>query len=254
MESHIAIVDSKLLMQPWLHSALIRQRRINMKALYIVLIGLFLAGCGPSPVQLTATAVMAKAQTQTAAPTLTLTPTCTPTLTPTSTPTSTLTPTPTPRPTNTPTPTPAAIGNKVKFDYLPIEITVLWAQTHSHVVPGGSYYYYAKTGYTFVELGVLVRNTETKPVNMVMKDIFLLQDNDSTTTFFPYFSASKTVEVDTRFAPLSLKIPDTLNTGNENISFEKDTYLRLIFYVKDNHDFFFGILNSPKITIDVKNK
>jgi len=226
-----------------------------MKALYIVyivLIGLLLAGCGPSPEQLTATAVMAHAQTQTAAPTSTPTRTLTPTST--STPTPTLTPTPTTKPTSTPVPTPASIGDKVKFDYLPIEVTVLWAQTHSHIVPGGYYYYYAKTGYTFVELGVLVRNTGTKPLNIHTKNIYLFQDTGSTTNFTPSFSASKTVDVDQRFDPLSLKISDSTNTGEENISLENDTYLRLIFYVKDNHNFLFGILNSPQITIDVKNK
>ncbi len=76
-----------------------------MKALYIVLIAVLLAGCGPSAEQITATAVMAQAQTETAAPTFT--PTATFTSTPTQTPTSTLTPTNTPTPTPSSTATPA---------------------------------------------------------------------------------------------------------------------------------------------------
>jgi len=77
-----------------------------MKALYLTLCVLLLAACGPSPEELTATAVMAQAQTETAAPTFT--PTFTPTLTstPTLTPTPTLTSTPTITPTFTPSPTP----------------------------------------------------------------------------------------------------------------------------------------------------
>lgn len=57
---------------------------------YIILIAVLLAGCGPSAEQMTATAVIAKAETQTAAPTLA--PTIAPTITPTSTPSATPTP------------------------------------------------------------------------------------------------------------------------------------------------------------------
>jgi hypothetical protein len=67
-----------------------------MKLLYIFLIALLLAACGPSPGQLTATAVMAQTQTKQAAPTLT--PTKTPTATHTQTPTLTITPSSTPTP------------------------------------------------------------------------------------------------------------------------------------------------------------
>lgn len=67
-----------------------------MKALYVLLIAILLAGCGPSAEQMTATAIMAKAQTQTAAPTFTPTFTSTPTVTPTLTPSPTITPSPTP--------------------------------------------------------------------------------------------------------------------------------------------------------------
>jgi len=51
----------------------------------IILIVLLLAACGPSAEQMTATAIMAQAQTQTAAPTLTPIPTSTATLVPKST-------------------------------------------------------------------------------------------------------------------------------------------------------------------------
>jgi len=62
-----------------------------MRVLYILLIAVFLVGCGPSAEQITATAEIVKAQTQTAAPTLTPTETQTPI--PTNTPEATLPPT-----------------------------------------------------------------------------------------------------------------------------------------------------------------
>jgi len=60
-----------------------------MKAMYLIVIGLLIAGCGPSAEQVSATADAARAQTETAAPTQT----------------ATLIPTVTPKPTNTPVPT-----------------------------------------------------------------------------------------------------------------------------------------------------
>jgi len=73
-----------------------------MKVLYLFVIAALLVGCGPSAEQMTATAVLAQAQTETALPTLTATPL--PTLTPTSTSTPTNTPPPTITPTSTPIP------------------------------------------------------------------------------------------------------------------------------------------------------
>ncbi|HNE03964.1 MAG TPA: hypothetical protein PKJ84_04780 [Anaerolineales bacterium] len=66
-----------------------------MKYLSVALIALIMAGCGPSSPEMTATADMAMAETQTAAPTSTptLTPTSTATPTSTTTPILTLTPT-----------------------------------------------------------------------------------------------------------------------------------------------------------------
>lgn len=61
-----------------------------MKALYVLLIAILIAGCAPSAQQMTATNEAAQAQTQTAAPTST--PTLPPTITPTSTPAYTPTP------------------------------------------------------------------------------------------------------------------------------------------------------------------
>ena len=106
-----------------------------MKIFPVILIAVFLAGCGPSSEQMTATAVLAQAQTQTAAPTFTPTATSTRTSTPTQTLTPTLTSTPTKtstptlRPTSTPTltptssPTPALpkIMGKIQVNIVPLE-------------------------------------------------------------------------------------------------------------------------------------
>jgi len=83
-----------------------------MKALYILLIALLVAGCGLSPEQVTATADAAQAQTQTAAPTLT----------PTLSPTPTLTSTPTLTPTITPSPTPSIpkAQGRIQVNFLPL--------------------------------------------------------------------------------------------------------------------------------------
>jgi len=218
-----------------------------MKALYTVLMVLLLAGCGTSPEHLTATVVMAQAQTQTAAPGLTSTFTATSTPQPTFT----LTLTRTPTPTNTPEPTPATIGEIIQFG--PLEITLLQVENHSQIVPGGYYSYYAKPGNIFVELGVLVRNTAATPVSMYMKNIYIVEENGD--KWFASFGTSRIVEVGKRFNPIiSIRLSDIANTGEENISFEKDTYLRLIYYVKDNQALRFGILNSPQFTFDVNKK
>jgi len=190
---------------------------------------------------------MVQAQTQTAAPSLTSTFTATSTPQPTFT----LTLTRTPTPTNTPEPTPATIGEIIQFG--PLEITLLQVENHSQIVPGGYYSYYAKPGNIFVELGVLVRNTAATPVSMYMKNIYIVEENGD--KWFASFGTSRIVEVGKRFNPIiSIRLSDIANTGEENISFEKDTYLRLIYYVKDNQSLRFGILNSPQFTFDVNKK
>jgi hypothetical protein len=128
----------------------------------------------------------------------------------------------------------------------------LKAETHSHIVPGGYYYYYAKPGFTFVELSVLVRNTGTSPVQTRMKNIYVIEQNGK--KWFASFGTSKTVEVDRSYNPISISLSDIANTGEENISFEKDTYLRLIFYVADNQNVRFAIEDSPQFAFDVKTK
>ena len=106
-----------------------------MKFASVILIAVLLAGCGPSIEQMTATAVVAQVQTQTAAPTFTPTATTTRTSTPTqtlpptrtSTPPKTSTPTLPPTststltPTSSPTPSLPKIMGKIQLNIVPLE-------------------------------------------------------------------------------------------------------------------------------------
>lgn len=213
----------------------------------VVLCSTLLAACGPSAEQITATAVMAQAQTETAAPTLTFTPTATPTITLTPTVTATLTPTPTRTP--PPTATPSSLGATVDFDQVGLKVSAMWATTHTHIVPGGRYYYYAEKGNTFVEMGVFVSNPSDKPVKYKVSDIFLIDEDKRPRR--PGFGAWKTVNAGIKVDPAGLKLPSDPLEGDEEISFERDTYLRLIFYVKDKQTFIFRIFNSPPFTFDI---
>jgi len=211
-----------------------------MKALYIISAVVLLVGCAPSSEQMTSTAVMAQAQTQTAAPTVT--PTVTPTLTPPPTSTST------PKPTITPQPTPAPVGETVKYNGL--EITLLEVATHSHIVTGGMYYYYSKPGQIFVDVAVRVRNPGSTSVVMPMKYVYIVEETGD--SWYANFSGFQTVELDKRFNPMaSIKIEQTFS-GDDVISFQKDTYLRLVWYTTQNQNLLFGIEDSPQFAIPVK--
>jgi hypothetical protein len=210
-----------------------------MKAFYILLTIVLLAACAPSNEQLTATALVEAAQAQTAAPTLTHT------VTPQPTPTSTLIPTSTP--TETPKPVLAALGESVKLRGL--EITVLEVATHSHIVTGGYYSYYSKEGEIFLDVAVLVRNTETVPVTVEVGDIYIIEETGD--TWYSNFSGLQSVEVGRQFNALAtLKLEKNISRY-EKIQFQKDTYLRLVYYTKQNQHILFGIQNSPQIVLTV---
>jgi len=85
--------------------------KITILCILVILV----SACGPSAEQITATAEMAKAETQTAAPTLTSTPTSTPS----STPTLTFTPTPTQTLTPSATPSLPKVMGSVHLNFVP---------------------------------------------------------------------------------------------------------------------------------------
>jgi hypothetical protein len=209
-----------------------------MKALYIVLGLILLAGCAPSPEELTATAAAARAQTQTAAPTRT--PTRTPTSTPKPTSTATLTPT------NTPEPTPAAVGETVQYNDL--EITVLEVGTHTQLMFGWSGWD-AITGYIFVDMAVLVRNRGDGAIQMTMGDTYVVEENGDAR--IPFAGGFQTVELEKRFNPMANIKVETLY-GGEEISVKKDTYLRLVFTVQEHQEVLFGIQDSPQFLVSVE--
>jgi hypothetical protein len=202
-----------------------------MKALYIILIFVFLTGCTASSGQLTATAVVAQAQTRTAAPTLTST--FTPTFTPQ--------PTATPPPTKTPTPMPAAVGETVQYKNL--EITLLEAVTHTQVMLSDFYGYDANEGYIFIDLAVRVRNRGEQTVGVTMRQVYLV---DTKGKAWPVFGGGyKTVNLERPFHPMaSIKLD--IVSASQFVRFEKDTYLRLVWPVPEHQNFLFGIEDSPQ--------
>lgn len=212
-----------------------------MKPLYLILAVVFLFACGVSNEQMTATAVMAQAQTETAAPTHTPTPTSTPTLTPEPTSTRTLQPTETPAPL-------AAIGETVTYDSL--EITVQEVATHTQIVTGGYYYYYSKPGEIFIDMAVRIRNRQNVTFAVSLKEIYIVEESDD--AWYPNFYAVQSIDLERPFnAIASLKL-DEADTGNEAVSFRDDTYLRLVFYVKQNQTILFGIRESPQFMFAVE--
>jgi len=213
-----------------------------MKAIYLFVVLCFvISACGPSAQQLTSTAV--------AIPTNTIKATSTPLPTNTATPK----PTSTPRPTKTPippTPTPAPIGASVTYDSL--EITVLGVTTHSHIVPGGLYYYYSKPGFIFIDVGVRVRNlTPGKAVRMQWNNVYVVEaDNKS---WYPLYGDTKQVDSGKQFDPFNIGISTEVD-GSKFITLDNDTYLRLVYYVTDdpNQVILFGIQDSPLIEFQIK--
>jgi hypothetical protein len=161
------------------------------------------------------------------------------------------TPTLPPPPTAVPTPTPAPIGGTVQYGSL--EIRLLKVDTHDLIMPGGIYYYYTKPGQTYMDFAVLVRNNSSQAVQIATKQIYIVEQSGQ--AWFAGFASSQSMEIGTQFDPfVNLKIPENPITGNEIISFQKDTYLRLIYLVNDDQDILFGIESSPQFTFHVKKK
>jgi hypothetical protein len=212
-----------------------------MRTLYIVLLIILLAGCGPSSEQMTATAVMAKAQTQTAAPTLTST------ITPTST--STPKPTVTPEPTITPTPRPAAVGETVQYGNLTLEITVLEAGTHTQLMFGWSGWD-ANEGYIFVDMAVLLRSKGNSAVVVRTWDLYVAEENGD--AWNPQFGGSQTVDFEKPFKPMNnIKIVKLYGDESFLVERKKDTYLRLVFVVHEHQNILFGVQGSSQFVIPV---
>ena len=204
--------------------------------LLVVIIVVILACQAGAAVSVTATPV----PTDTPLPTNTSTPK----------PTSTPRPTSTPKPTATLPPTPAPKGEAVIYG--PLEITLLEATTHDLIVPGGQYYWYSKPGEIFIDLGVRVRNLEPgNPITVTWSNIFIVDINGE--ALYPNFGDYKMVDSGTDYDPYKIGISTEI-VGEDELEFDQDTYLRLVFYTvyDPKQSILFGIGDSPLITFVAK--
>jgi hypothetical protein len=167
--------------------------------------------------------------------------------------TATAKPTSTPLPTATEipaTPTPAPVGVPIKYGSL--EITLLAVATHDLIVPGGNFYWYSNPGDTYLDLGVLVKNTDPgNPVKIQWNQVYIVDANND--VWSPTFGDIKMVESGKKEDPFSVGINTELDS-NAFVEFDKDTYMRLIYYTaKDTKaTLFFGIEGSPLISFQMK--
>jgi len=180
-------------------------------------------------------------------------------------PANTLAPTNTPRSTNTslpptatevpPTPTPAPIGAPVVYDSL--EITVLDVKNRESVHFGdvsGAWetFYKPLQGKFLIDVGVLVHNLiPGQAVHMQWKNVFVVEANGD--SWYPGWGNIKTVSVDKKLDPYNIGLSSTQINGDDNIEFDNNAYLRLIFSVAADpeQDILFAINKSPVITFRV---
>ena len=204
-----------------------------VKVALLTFVVLIISGCsigGAFGSQPTATVIRSATATLTLTPTQTFTPQPTNTSTPTSTATT--------------VPTPASVGAAVP--YRSLEITVIGVTTHDLIVPGGLYYYYP-TDRTkiFLDLGVLVKNLNPgHAVSVQWNNVVITEANGKSSQ--PSFADTKMVDVGKKYDPFKIGIA-TQVSGNESVSFDKDTYLRLIFVVAKKQKILFGIEDSPRV-------
>ncbi len=178
--------------------------------------------------------------------------TSTATLVPTSTSTLTPVPTNTSTPTNTPTPTPAPVGSAVKYESL--EITVLDVKNRESVHFGdvsGNWetFYTPKPGFFLIDVGVLVRNLDPgNVVHLKWKNVYIVEESGD--AWYPGWGNMKTVSSGAKVDPFSIGLSSTNIDGDQDIEFDNDTYLRLIYGVKNDPKqiILFGIYDSPMIS------
>lgn len=205
-------------------------------AFWVLLVLIVSSACQTSSVTPTETAIPTKAATETPLPTTTST--------------STPKPSATPRPTQTSTPTPAPIGSIVQFKTL--EFTVIDVTTHSLIYPGGTTAWYPNDkSDTFLDVGVLVRNTGSK-MTFSWSAIGITEANGD--AWYPVFANTRKVEDGKKIDPFQISIPGEPLEGSESVVFEGDTYLRMIFIVANDpgSPILFNIADSPYITFDLK--
>jgi len=218
-------------------NTVLSSKPVVTKISFIILVSILILACSGGGLA---------AATSTPMPTNTPLPTATNTPNPTATPK----PTETPLPTATPFPTPAPLGETVQYGSL--EITVFDVITHDLIVPGGQYYWYTPEGYIFIDVGVLVKNTNpASPVSVEWGYIGIEESNGD--AWYPGFADTKAVSSGSQVDPFSISIATEVEP-DDVVVFEEDTYMRLIFVVVDDpgQGILFGIEDSPMITFQLK--
>jgi len=205
-------------------------------ALMIVLLpALLLTACGPSPESVQATADAGIAMTQTARPTNTPVPTSTKT----------------PRPTPTMPPTAAPIGAVVPQGSLEITLLSALERKTMHIgdVQGRYYvYYYAPKGTRIIDLAVLVHNTDpNRSVKVKWGDVYVVEPNGD--SWYPVWAKTKSVAEANLADPFSIGISSEDVDPESVVEFVQDTYLRLVFIVKNDSaaKLRFQVEDSPRI-------
>lgn len=168
------------------------------------------------------------------------------TSTPIPTNTATLRPTSTPRPTATFTPTPAPAGVPVANSAY--EVNVIKVRKLPTVYSDRWHYWYAKTGYLLMELGVKVTNLKVgTTVRVPWRNISV---KDSNGIWNPYWGGFRPVESGLEIDPASLSFA-ILEKETDQVVFDEDVYLRLIWPLADLNPsiVFFSFDGSPMIEV-----
>ena len=183
-------------------------------------------------------------------PPATAMPTNTATLEPTST--STPIPTNTSIPTDIPIATPAPVGSTVTYGSLEITVMDVINRESVHfgdVDSGWETFYTPSAGHYLIDVGVLIHNLEPgNAVHLTWKDVYVVEENGD--TWQPVWGSIKTVSAGKKLDPFSIGLSSTELDGDADIEFDNDTYLRLIYGVKDNPNqtILFGVQDSPMIS------
>lgn len=123
--------------------------------------------------------------------------------------------------------------------------------THSHIVTGGSYYYYSRPGEIFIDMAVKVRNLSAgNPVRMQWKHIYIVETKG---TWYPLYGVTRRMDSGQEYDPFNIGIDYEVN-GENVVEFDDDTFLRLIYYIADDPEqtLLFGIADSPLISFQLQ--
>jgi hypothetical protein len=129
----------------------------------------------------------------------------------------------------------------IAVTYKTLQITLLKVTTHDLIYMGGDAAWYPKSGDRIIDIGVLVKNSGSN-ITVQWKNIGIEESNG--TAWYPSFAGVKTVSYGQNYDPFNIKISET--NESQLVSFTNDTYLRLIFSVRNiPQTILFSIEDSP---------